>query len=114
MTFELHKKCLCQRHAKSNHLQITKMEWSGISEPIVKTAHSLRQLQAGNWKIPIKPGTDEQTNLLSALQKVPKFPHFKNTHSLTRNLVRDLIRQCQSTDSDDQATSPKRNQTNHG
>ena len=92
---------------------ITKIEWREESDPIVITAHSLKQLQPGNWKLPIKPGTEEQTNLLSALQEVMKFPHFKNTHPLTIHLVRELTGQCQSSTSDDQATSPKRNKTNH-
>ena len=71
------------------------------------------QLQPGNGKIPIKPGTEEQTNLLSALKGFTKFPHFKNTHPLTRHLVKELIRQCQPSTSNDQATSPKRNRTNY-
>ena len=112
MTFELNIKCLWQHPATSNHLEITKIEWSEISDPIVITAHSLRQLQPGNWKILIKPGIEEQTNL-SALHEFTKFPHFKNTHPLTRHLVEELIPQCQSSTSDDQATSPKRNKTNY-
>ena len=108
MTFELNIKCLWQHPATSNHLEITKIEWREASDPIVITAHSLRQLQPGNWKLLIKPGSEEQTNLLSALQEFTKYPHFKNTHPLTRHLVRELIRQCQSSISDDQATIPKR------
>ena len=113
MTFELNIKCLWQHPATSNHLEVTKIELSEIFDPIVMTAHSLRQLQPGNWKTPIKPGTEEQTNLLSALQEFTKLPHFKNTHPLTRHPVKELIRQCQSSTSDNQATSPKRNKTNH-
>ena len=113
MTFELNIKCLCQHPATSNQLEITKIEWREASDPIVITAHSLRQLQPGNWKIPIKPWSEEQTNLLSALQEFKNFPPSKNTHALTRHLVRELIRHCQSSTSDDQATSPKRNKTNH-
>ena len=113
MTFELNIKCLWQHPATSNHLEITKIEWSEISDPIVITAHSLRQLQPGNWKIPIKPGTEELTNPLSALQELTNFPHFKNTHPLTTHLVRKLIRQCQSSVSDEQAIIPKRNKTNY-
>ena len=113
MTFELNIKCLWQHPATSNQLEITKIEWREASDPIVITAHSLRQLQPGNWKLLIKPGSEEQANLLSALQYFTKFPHFKNTHPLTRQLVRELIRQCQSSTSDDQATSPKRNKTNY-
>ena len=60
MTSELNIKCLWQHPATSNHLEITKTKWSEISDPMVITAHSLRQLQPGNWKIPIKPGTEEQ------------------------------------------------------
>ena len=59
-----------------------------------------------------QPGTEELTNLLSALQDFTKFPHFKNTHILTRYSIKELIRQCQFSTPDDQATSPKRNKTN--
>ena len=113
MTFELNIKCLWQHTARSNHLEITKIEWSEITDLIVITLHSLRQLQPGNWKIPIKPGSEELTNLFSALQEFTKFPHFKNTHPLTRHLLKKLIRQCQSSISDHQSTSPKRNKTNY-
>ena len=105
MTFELNIKCLRQHPATSNHLEITKIEWREASDPIVRTADSLRQLQPGNWKIPIKPGTEEQANLLSAPQDFTKFPHYKNTHSLTRRLVEELISQCQPSTSDDHATN---------
>ena len=113
MTLEPKIKCLWQHPATSSHLEIRKIEWSEISDPIVITAHSLRPLQPSNWKRPNKPGTEEQTNLLSALQEFAKFPHIKNTHPLTRHIVKELIRQCQSSTSDDQGTSPKRNKTNY-
>ena len=113
MTFELNIKCLWQQPATSNHLEVTKIEWREASDPIVITAHSLRQLQPGNWKIPIKPGIEEQANLLSALQDFTKFPQYKNTHPLTRHLVKELIRQCQSSTSDDQAKNSKRHKTNY-
>ena len=113
MIFELNIKCLWQHPGTSSHLEITKTEWSEKSAPIIITAHSLRQLQPGNWKNPNKPGTEEQNNLLSALQEFKKFPQFRNTHPLTRHLVKDLIRQCQSLSSDDQVPSPKRNKTNY-
>ena len=113
MTFELNIKCLWQHPATSSHLEITKIKWSEASDPFVITAHSLRQLQPGNWKIPIKPGTEEQTNLLSALQEIMKFPQFGNTHPLTRHLVKDLIRQCRSSTSDEQTPSQKCNKTNY-
>ena len=113
MTFELNIKCLWQHPVTSSHLEITKIEWSEISGPIVITAHSLRQLQPGNWRTPIKPGTEEQTNLLSALQEFTKFPQFRNTQPLTRHLVKELIRQCQSSTSDGQAASPKRIKTSY-
>ena len=112
MTFELNIRGLWQHPATSNRLEITKIEWREASDPIVITAHSLRQLQPRNWKIPIKPGTEEQANLLSALQDFTKIPHHKNTHLLTRHLGKELIRQCQSSTSDDQATNPKRHKTN--
>ena len=113
MTFELNIKCLWQHPARSSHLEITKIEWSEKSDSIVITARSLRQLQPGNWKIPIKRGTEEQANLLSALQECTNFQQFRNTRPLTRHLVKELIRQCQSSVSDDQATSLKRNKTNY-
>ena len=111
MTFELNIKCLWQHPTTSNHLEITKIEWREAFDPIVKTARSLRQLQPGNWKIPLKPGTEELANLLSVLQDFTEFPHYKNTHPLTRHLVKELIRQCQSSNSDDQATNSKRHKT---
>ena len=64
MTFELNIKCLWRHPATSNHLEITKIEWREASDPIVITAHSLRQLQPENWKFPIKPGNEEQANFL--------------------------------------------------
>ena len=108
MTFELNIKCLWQHPATSSHLEITKIEWSEKSDPIVITAHSLRQLQPGTWKISIKPRTEELSNLLSSLQEFTKFPQFRNTHPLTRYLVKELIRQCQPSTPDGQAASPKR------
>ena len=113
MTFELNIKCLWQHPATSNHLEIRKIELREAPDPIVITAHSLRQLQPGNRTLPNKPGTDEQADLLSALQEFTKFPHFKNTHPLTRHLVKELIRQCQSSNSNDQATNSKRHKTNY-
>ena len=113
MTFEINIKCLWQHPITCSHLEITKIEWREASEPIVITGHSLRQLQPGIWKLLIKPGSEEQANLLSALQEFTKFPHFKNIHPLTRHLVRELIRQCQPSTSDDQATSSKRNKTDY-
>ena len=106
MTFELNIKCLWQHPATSNHSEITRIEWREASDPNVITAHSLRQLEPGNWKFLIKPGSEEQTNLLSVLQEFTKIPHFKNTHPLTTHLVRELIRQCQSSISDNQARRP--------
>ena len=112
MTFELNIKCLWQQPATCNHLEITKIEWREASDPIVITSHSLRQLQPGNWKIPFKSETEEQASFLSALQEFTEFPHFKNTHPLTRHVVKEPIRQCQSSTSDDQATNSKRHKTN--
>ena len=112
MTFELKIKCLWQHPATSNHLEITKKDWREASDPIVITAHSWRQLQPGNWKLLIKPGTEKLANLLSSLQEFYKIPSFKNTHPLTRHLVKELIRQCHYSNSGNQATSPKRNKPN--
>ena len=88
MTFELNIKCFWQHTATSNHLEITKIKWSNLFDPFVITAHSLRQLQAGNWKTPLKPGTEDLTNLFSALQQFLEFPLSKNAHRLTRHLIR--------------------------
>ena len=63
LTIELIIKCLWQHPAVSNHLEITKNEWSQKSNPIVLTTHSLRQLQTGNWNIANKSGTEELKNL---------------------------------------------------
>ena len=73
MTFELNIKCLWQHPATSNHLEITKIELREASDPIVITAHSLRQLQPGNRKILIKPGSEEQFNLLSVYKNLQNF-----------------------------------------
>ena len=113
MTFELKIKCFWQHPATSNHLEITQIDWSEVSGPVVITVHSLRQLQPGTWKNPIKLRTEEQTNLLSDLQEFTKFPQFKDTHALIRHSVKELMRQCESSVSDDQATIPKRNQPNY-
>ena len=112
MKIEFNIKCLWQHPATSIHLEITEIEWSEISDPILLAALSLRQLQPGDWQSLIEPRTEELTNLLSALQDFTKFPHFKYTHPLTRHLVEKLTRQCKSSASDDQATSSKRNKTN--
>ena len=103
--FEINIKSLWQNHATSNQLEIMKIEWREVSDPIVITAYSLRQLQHGNWKVPNKPRMKELTNLPPALQELTKFPHFKNTHPLTRHLVKGLIRQGHPSVSDDHATS---------
>ena len=113
MTFEANTKCLWQHPAKNIHLEITKTKYSEVSDPILLKAHSLRQLQPGNWKISFKPRTDELTTLLSALREFTKIPDFKNTRFLTRHLVKELIRQCESSVSADQATGPKWNKTNY-
>ena len=113
MTFELHIKCVWQHPAMSYHLEIPKIEWSEIFDPNVITAHSLRQLQPGNWKTPNKAKTEAITNLLSALQEIKIIPDFKKTLPLTRHLVKELFRQCQSSVSDQQTTSSKRNKLSH-
>ena len=111
MTSELNIKCLWRHPATSFHLEITKIQWSEVSGPIVNAAHCLTPLQRRNGKIPTKARTEVLTNLLSALQEFTKFPHFENTHPFTKHLVKELICQCQCSVSDDQATSPKRNKT---
>ena len=113
MTFENNIKCLRRHPATSNHLETTKKEWHEASDSIIITAQSLRQLQPGNWELLIKPGTEELASLLSALQQFTKIPQFKHAHPLTRHLVKELISQCQSPASDNQATSPKRNKPSY-
>ena len=107
MTFELNIKCIWQRPATKTHLEITKIKWSETDQPIVITVNSLRQLQPGVWKLPIKQGSQELTNFLSALHENSVFPKFNNTHPLTRYLVRKLLQHCQSLVAGDQATKPK-------
>ena len=113
MTFELNIKCLRQHPATSNHLETTKIECIKTPDPTVITALSLRQLQPGNWKSPIKPGTEGLTNLLSTPQEFTKFPHIKKSHPRTRRLLKELIHHGQSSVSDDQAINLKRNKTNY-
>ena len=88
MTFEPNIKCLWQHPTTSNHLDVTWIEGSEVSHPIVITAQKLKQLQPGNWKISIKPRSDELTSLLPTSQEFTKFPQFKNTHRLSRHLVK--------------------------
>ena len=66
----IHQKCLSQHHSTSNHLRITKIERSELSDAIVKTIDSQRQLEPGTWKIPIKQWNEKLTNFLSALQEI--------------------------------------------
>ena len=115
VTSELNNKCLWQDYAASNHLEITKNDWNEGFDPIVGViiVHRLKQLQPGTRKISIKLGSEEHTNLLSALRSFTKFPHFKNTQSLTRHLVKELIQKCQSSASENQAASPQRIKTNY-
>ena len=96
-----------------SHLEITKTEWSEVSDPIVRKDHCLRQLPPGTKKILIKTRTGELTSLLSALQEFMNFPHLKNTHPLTRHSVKELFRHRQSSVSDNQLTIPKRNKTTY-
>ena len=106
MTFEVNIKRLSQYPATIDNLEIAKVEWREVSDQIVLTADSLRQSQPGAWKNPIKPGNEELTIFLSVPQGVTNFCHFKSTHPLSRNLVKELIRLCQISVSNDQATSP--------
>ena len=48
------------------------------------------------WKLPIKQGSQELTNLLSALLEYSVCSKFNNTHPLTSYLVKELIEHCQS------------------
>ena len=113
VTFEHNIKCLWQHPATRNHLDITKKEWSRVLGPIVLTALSLKNLHPRTWKIPIKPGNEELTNLLSASQEFENFPDFKNTHPLTTYLVKKLIRQYQSLFPDKQTSGQKGNKTSY-
>ena len=104
MTFEYNIKCIWQHPATKNHLKI---EWSETDQPIVITVNSLRQLQPGIWKLPIKQGSQELTNLLAALLEYSVFSISNNTHPLTSYLVKELLEHCQSLVAGDQATKPK-------
>ena len=110
MTFELDIKCIWQHPATKNHLEITKIERSETDQPIVITVNSLRQLQPGIWKLPIKQGSQELTNLLAALLEYSVFSRFNNTHPLTSYLVKELLEHCQSLVAGDQATKPKQSE----
>ena len=107
MTFELNIKCIWQHPATKNHLEITKIEWSETDQPIIITVNSLRQLQPGIWKLPIRQGSQELTNLLATLLEYLVFSKSNNTHPLTSYLVKELIEHCQSLVAGDQATQPK-------
>ena len=60
-------RCLWQQLAKSNQLEITKIEFGELSDRIVKTARIFKQLQPGTWKIPNKRGSEELMSLFWAL-----------------------------------------------
>ena len=107
MTFELNIKCIWQHPASKNHLEITKIDWSETDQPIVITVNSVRQLQTEIWKLPIKQGSQELTNLLAALLEYSVFSRSNNTHPLTSYLVKELLEHCQSLVAGDQATKPK-------
>ena len=107
MTFEFNIKCIWQHTATDTYLQTTKIEWSETDQPIVITVNSLRQLPPRIWKLPIKQGSQELTNLLSALQEYSVVPKFNNTYPLTRYHVKKLLEHCQSLVAGDQATKPK-------
>ena len=81
-TLELNIKCLWQHPATINNLEISKTEWSEMSDTIVIKIQGLRQLQPETWKFAIKHGTEELTELISALQEYEIFPHIKNTSIL--------------------------------
>ena len=93
-------KCLWQHPSRSYNLDFTKIELSEISDPIVITTNSLSYLQPGTWRIPIRPRSETLTILLSAPQDFTKFHRFNNTHPLTRHIVKELLRHCQSSVSD--------------
>ena len=94
MAFEINIKCTWQQPATNNLLKITKTECSETDQPIVITVSSLRQLQLGIWKLPIKQASQEMANLVSALHEYSVFAKFINTHRLTRNLVKELHEHC--------------------
>ena len=106
MTFELNIKCIWQQPATNTHIEITKTKWSDTDQTLVITVNSLRQLQPGIWKLPIKQGSQELTNLLSALHEHSDFPKINITHPLTRYFVKGIPRHCQSLVADDQASKP--------
>ena len=94
-----------QKPATSNNLEITKTELREVSDQILLTAHSWRQLQPGNWKILLKLASEELTDPKSALEEIIHLPHSKNAHFLTRHIVKEPIHICQSSVSDDQKVS---------
>ena len=113
LTFALIIKCPLQNPATNNNLEITKTELSEVSDQILLTAHSWRQLQPGNWKILLKLASEELTGPKSALEEIINLPHSENAHFLTRHIVKKPIHICQSSVSDDRKVSPRRIKTNY-
>ena len=107
MTFELNIKCIWHYTASKNYLEITKIEWSETDQPVVITVNSLRQLQPGIWKLPIKQGSQELTNLLAALLEYSVSSRSNNTHPLTIYLVKEILKNCQPLVAGDQGTKPE-------
>ena len=67
-----------------------------VEKPNIIRVRSLRQAQAGIWKIPIKQDTEKLIKLLSSLVEFTKFAIFTQSHPLQKQLVKELILDCQS------------------
>ena len=96
MTYGLNLKCIWQHPTTGNHLEITKIVWGEVENPIIITIRGLRLAQPGTWKIPIKQDIEGLNNLLLSLLEFTKFPFFAKIHPLQKQLVEELILYCQS------------------
>ena len=113
MTYELNFKCIWQHTTTGNHLEITTIVWRQVEKPNIITVRSLRQVQPGTWKIPIKQDTEDLINLRSSLVDFTKFPFFNNSHPLQKQLVKELTLYCQSLTLSTGQSSLKRPKTSY-
>ena len=113
MTYELNLKCIWQHPTTGNHLEIRRIVWGEVEKPIILTVKSLRQTQAGTWKIPIKQNTEDLINLLLFLVDFTRFPFFAQAHPLQKHLVKELILYYHSLTHDNGQSSSKRPKTSY-
>ena len=96
VTFELKLKGIWQHPATGKHLEKPKIVWGEVEKSIIITVRNLSQSQSGTWKILIKQDTEELISLLSSLVNFSKLPSFSQAHPLQKQLMEELIFNCQS------------------